>query len=60
MWSGVLTTVVPTEHATDVEVAQKDVEVEAPVTFSAYLVCAFAAFGGIYFGYVSCPSCDTV
>lgn len=25
--------------------------VEAPVTFRAYLMCAFAAFGGIFFGY---------
>ncbi|CDK28629.1 unnamed protein product [Kuraishia capsulata CBS 1993] len=25
--------------------------VEAPVTFKAYLMCAFASFGGIYFGY---------
>ncbi|KAJ5566748.1 hypothetical protein N7535_006054 [Penicillium sp. DV-2018c] len=31
-----------------------DVErVEAPVTFKAYLMCAFAAFGGIFFGYDS-------
>ena len=27
--------------------------VEAPVTFRAYLLCAFAAFGGIFFGYDS-------
>ncbi|KAL1984924.1 hypothetical protein VTN96DRAFT_8583 [Rasamsonia emersonii] len=27
--------------------------VEAPVTAKAYLMCAFAAFGGIYFGYDS-------
>ncbi|KAJ5092466.1 hypothetical protein NUU61_007336 [Penicillium alfredii] len=26
---------------------------EAPVTFKAYLMCAFAAFGGIFFGYDS-------
>jgi len=25
--------------------------VEAPVTVRAYLICAFAAFGGIFFGY---------
>ena len=25
--------------------------VEAPVTTKAYLICAFAAFGGIFFGY---------
>src|ERR1700710_112671 len=28
-------------------------EVEAPITFKAYLLCAFAAFGGIFFGYDS-------
>lgn len=27
--------------------------VEAPVTYKAYLMCAFAAFGGIFFGYDS-------
>ncbi|OAL26437.1 hypothetical protein AYO20_10105 [Fonsecaea nubica] len=27
--------------------------IEAPVTFRAYLMCAFAAFGGIFFGYDS-------
>ncbi|RDW80393.1 general substrate transporter-7 [Coleophoma crateriformis] len=27
--------------------------VEAPVTIKAYLMCAFASFGGIYFGYDS-------
>ncbi|KAI9148316.1 substrate transporter [Paramyrothecium foliicola] len=25
--------------------------IEAPVTFKAYLLCAFAAFGGVFFGY---------
>ena len=25
--------------------------IEAPVTVKAYLICAFAAFGGIFFGY---------
>jgi MFS family permease len=25
--------------------------IEAPVTMKAYLICAFAAFGGIFFGY---------
>ena len=25
--------------------------IEAPVTIKAYLICAFAAFGGIFFGY---------
>ncbi|KAK9233908.1 general substrate transporter [Lipomyces kononenkoae] len=27
--------------------------VEAPITFKAYLMCAFAAFGGMFFGYDS-------
>lgn len=35
-----------------VEPANVD-RVEAPVTFKAYLMCAFAAFGGIFFGYDS-------
>jgi MFS family permease len=35
-------------HATD-DVAQ----IEAPVTWKAYLICAFASFGGIFFGYDS-------
>src|ERR1700733_3785439 len=33
--------------ATDIE------RIEAPVTFKAYMMCAFAAFGGIFFGYDS-------
>ncbi|WYZ39608.1 hypothetical protein EsH8_III_001522 [Colletotrichum jinshuiense] len=28
-------------------------QIEAPVTWKAYLVCAFASFGGIFFGYDS-------
>lgn len=28
-------------------------EIEAPVTVKAYLMCAFAAFGGIFFGFDS-------
>lgn len=28
-------------------------QVEAPVTWKAYLICAFASFGGIFFGYDS-------
>jgi len=32
----------------------QDVErIEAPVTWQAYLICAFASFGGIFFGYDS-------
>jgi len=27
--------------------------IEAPVTWKAYLICAFASFGGIFFGYDS-------
>lgn len=27
--------------------------VEAPVTMKAYMMCAFAAFGGIFFGFDS-------
>jgi hypothetical protein len=27
--------------------------IEAPVTIKGYLMCAFAAFGGIFFGYDS-------
>lgn len=28
-------------------------QIEAPVTIKAYLMCAFATFGGIFFGYDS-------
>lgn len=28
-------------------------QIEAPVTWQAYLICAFASFGGIFFGYDS-------
>lgn len=27
--------------------------IEAPMTWKAYLICAFASFGGIFFGYDS-------
>ncbi|OWP02715.1 hypothetical protein B2J93_132 [Marssonina coronariae] len=27
--------------------------IEAPVTFKAYLMCTFASFGGIFFGFDS-------
>jgi hypothetical protein len=34
--------------------ATTDVErIEAPVTMKAYMMCAFASFGGIFFGYDS-------
>jgi MFS family permease len=39
----------PGELATTTDVAR----IEAPVTWKAYLMCAFASFGGIYFGYDS-------
>jgi hypothetical protein len=29
--------------------------IEAPVTWKAYLICAFASFGGIFFGYDVSP-----
>jgi Sugar (and other) transporter len=34
--------------------ATEDIDrIEAPVTWQAYLICAFASFGGIFFGYDS-------
>ena len=36
---------IPVHGTTDIN------RVEAPVTIKAYLICAFAAFGGIFFGY---------
>jgi MFS family permease len=43
-----------TTPATGGLLATADVErVEAPVTWKAYLLCAFASFGGIFFGYDS-------
>lgn len=33
--------------------AQDVNQIEAPVTWKAYLICAFASFGGIFFGYDS-------
>ncbi|PHH64476.1 hypothetical protein CDD81_4551 [Ophiocordyceps australis] len=44
---GVRKTSVALQTARDVEHA------EAPVTWKAYLLCAFASFGGIFFGYDS-------
>lgn len=35
------------------EVTDNVNHIEAPVTWKAYLICAFASFGGIYFGYDS-------
>ncbi|KAI1829269.1 hypothetical protein DTO027I6_10020 [Penicillium roqueforti] len=36
-----------------VEPSFDDGRIEAPVTWKAYLICAFASFGGIFFGYDS-------
>jgi sugar porter (SP) family MFS transporter len=45
---------VVTEKPTQGIAAAPDVEhIEAPVTWKAYLMCAFASFGGIFFGYDS-------
>lgn len=41
-------------HLGDADAAAAAVDsVEAPVTFKAYMACAFAAFGGIFFGFDS-------
>jgi hypothetical protein len=39
--------IVPAHLAATADVSR----VEAPVTLKAYLMCAFASFGGIFFGY---------
>ena len=41
------------EGARQLSVAQDVHHIEAPVTWKAYLICAFASFGGIFFGYDS-------
>jgi sugar porter (SP) family MFS transporter len=42
------------QHHTGGLATAHDVEhIEAPVTWKAYLMCAFASFGGIFFGYDS-------
>jgi len=44
----------PVVPATRGLAATDDIErIEAPVTWKAYLMCAFASFGGIFFGYDS-------
>ncbi|KAG5913890.1 hypothetical protein E4U42_000812 [Claviceps africana] len=44
----------PDRKASAVLQSVPDVEfIEAPVTWKAYLLCAFASFGGIFFGYDS-------
>lgn len=35
------------------QTAENVEQIEAPVTWKAYLMCAFASFGGIFFGYDS-------
>jgi MFS family permease len=40
-------------HIGDLATAQDVERIEAPVTWKAYLICAFASFGGIFFGYDS-------
>jgi len=41
-------------HPKTDEVGTADVnDIEAPVSIRAYLICAFASFGGILFGYDS-------
>ncbi|KAJ5600479.1 Major facilitator superfamily domain general substrate transporter [Penicillium hetheringtonii] len=47
MPGGAVTTVTDSSETVD------ERRVEAPVTFKTYLMCAFAAFGGIFFGYDS-------
>ncbi|KAH7115388.1 general substrate transporter [Dactylonectria estremocensis] len=37
----------------NLQTTQNVEEIEAPVTWKAYLMCAFASFGGIFFGYDS-------
>ena len=47
----VAATTTPVVPATRGLAATDDVErIEAPVTWKAYLMCAFASFGGIFFG----------
>jgi hypothetical protein len=44
---------------TDANLLDPDVNrIEAPVTWKAYLICAFASFGGIFFGYDVSPPSD--
>ncbi|KAK3346984.1 general substrate transporter [Lasiosphaeria hispida] len=42
-----------TQHINGLKVTQDVERIEAPVTWQAYLICAFASFGGIFFGYDS-------
>ena len=40
-------------HGAALAITQDVERIEAPVTWKAYLICAFASFGGIFFGYDS-------
>jgi MFS family permease len=40
-------------HIANLETTQDVERIEDPVTWKAYLICAFASFGGIFFGYDS-------
>ena len=42
----------PHEHVKPATTSDLD-HIEAPVTLKAYLMCAFATFGGIFYGYDS-------
>jgi MFS family permease len=44
---------VESKHAGGIATAPDVEHIEAPVTWKAYLMCAFASFGGIFFGYDS-------
>lgn len=52
--SGTVEDKMSTEHdSVALHVAENVEHIEAPVTWKAYLMCAFASFGGIFFGYES-------
>ncbi|KAK4238595.1 general substrate transporter [Achaetomium macrosporum] len=42
-----------THHLAGLATTQDIERIEAPVTWKAYLICVFASFGGIFFGYDS-------
>ena len=43
----------PRSGSVELQTTDDVTRIEAPVTWKAYLICAFAAFGGIFFGYDS-------
>lgn len=47
------TTAAASSHIPNLATTQDVERIEAPVTWKAYLICAFASFGGIFFGYDS-------